>query len=82
MRGDQRGIDHGRGHEHVGSGRGEDRRDAVGLRAGVVGAGLVEHEWHEAPGEAQPVAVEQRAQRDGVERQVADRAELRGAQPQ
>ena len=39
-------------------------------------------ERHEAAHEAQSVAVQQRAQRDGVERQVAERAELGRVQPE
>ena len=76
------GVDHGRGQEDVGAGGREDRGEAVRLGTGVVGRGLVEDERHERADQPQTVAVQERAQRDRVERQVAERTELGRAQPE
>ena len=73
-------VDDDRGDEDVGARGGQQARHAVGLGAGLVAVGLVEHERDEGADELQAIAAQQRAQVGGLERQVADRAELGRAQ--
>ena len=65
MRGDHARVDHGRGDEDLGAGGREDRGErSASARASSAGD-LVEDERHEGAHEAQSMAVQERAQRDG-----------------
>ena len=74
------GVGDERAHEHLGAGGGQAARRVLRGGAGAVERGLVQDERHEAADEREPVRVEPLAQRAGVERQPAERAELRRRQ--
>ena len=73
-------VHHDGPDEHVGAGGGHRCRHALGRRE--VERRLVQHERHEAADEREPVGVEAGAQCRRLERQVADRTELGGGQPE
>ena len=70
------GVRHDGSLEQLGARGGQDARDALGVGASGGKIALVQHERYEAADELQAVTVELGPQRDRLERQPADGAEL------